>query len=526
MSVELGLAIFAAIDLCVKYGKELEKIRSAFKGAETEIKERILRLENGCYRCISQLQFLEQAQTHHTMSDDHRALHKRTLHMLIEKLNVAEAILRGLVDTQIDYNSLGNELIYVPKPLKYAFKKGSLDEAIDALETWQRISDPSWFLILKISDSWIDDTLTNTSGVTKYIPSASAIRVGSRKASSMNNDSTRLALPATDLNQMTTNQIIFSDVKIAASVRSDKTITYILDRIGSTETGLEVNTKRNIRDLARRLQHDEPQTFGLLACKGFVEENTNPFIFETPTDFTLIFRTPPRSTDPRSLRGHLLYGRPNSLSQRFSIAQQLAKSVTYVHVFGFVHKNVRPENIIEFSEQGNENLSVFLVGFKDLRREEGRTQRYGDDTPEKNLYRHPTRQGIIPGSEFIMQHDIYSLGICLLEIGLWQSFVQYDVQNQNPRLSAMFGVAYNAPMEQVARFLLISAKEWFVELARSKLRECMGTRYSEIVETCLTCLDPDNADFGDPREFEDEDGIRVGVRYIEKVLQCLDALCV
>jgi len=45
----------------------------------------------------------------------------------------------------------------------------------------------------------------------------------------------------------------------------------------------------------------------------------------------------------------------------------------------------------------------------------------------------------------------------------------------------------------------------------------MGTKYAGIVETCLTCLDPDNADFGDEREFEDADGIRVGARYIEKV---------
>ena len=45
----------------------------------------------------------------------------------------------------------------------------------------------------------------------------------------------------------------------------------------------------------------------------------------------------------------------------------------------------------------------------------------------------------------------------------------------------------------------------------------MGSKYAEIVETCLTCLEPDNVDFGDQREFEDEDGIRVGVRYIEKV---------
>ena len=45
----------------------------------------------------------------------------------------------------------------------------------------------------------------------------------------------------------------------------------------------------------------------------------------------------------------------------------------------------------------------------------------------------------------------------------------------------------------------------------------MGERYEEIVVNCLTCLDKDNADFGDQRDFEDADGVVVGARYIEKV---------
>jgi hypothetical protein len=45
----------------------------------------------------------------------------------------------------------------------------------------------------------------------------------------------------------------------------------------------------------------------------------------------------------------------------------------------------------------------------------------------------------------------------------------------------------------------------------------MGTRYSDVVVTCLTCLDTNNVDFGDEVDFEDADGIEVGVRYIEKV---------
>jgi hypothetical protein len=60
-------------------------------------------------------------------------------------------------------------------------------------------------------------------------------------------------------------------------------------------------------------------------------------------------------------------------------------------------------------------------------------------------------------------------------------------------------------------------KDQLLSLARGELQRRMGTRYSEVVVTCWTCLDPENEDFGDEAEFQDEDGIEVGVGYIEKV---------
>lgn len=44
--------------------------------------------------------------------------------------------------------------------------------------------------------------------------------------------------------------------------------------------------------------------------------------------------------------------------------------------------------------------------------------RMGDNLMDRNFYRHPNRQGESPKDIYVMQHDIYSLGICLLEIGL------------------------------------------------------------------------------------------------------------
>jgi hypothetical protein len=173
--------------------------------------------------------------------------------------------------------------------------------------------------------------------------------------------------------------------------------------------------------------------------------------------------------------------------------------------------------------------SVYLVGFENFRREEGRTHRTGDDAIERNLYRHPSRQGSSPREDYIMQHDIYSLGVCLLEVGLWQSFIEYREPDGAPTLADHLGIPEKTG-RQAANQLKEFGKELLLSLVRKELRQCMGTKYAEIAATCLTCLDPENADFGDETEFEDGDGICIGVRYIEKVrwqspISCIPSAC-
>lgn len=195
------------------------------------------------------------------------------------------------------------------------------------------------------------------------------------------------------------------------------------------------------------------------------------------------------------------------------------KAVNYVHIFGFVHKNIRPETIILFNNEscGSPGIgSAFLIGFADFRAAEGNTLGKGDSSWQKSLYQHPTRMGSNPPAYYIMQHDIYSLGVCLLEIGLWESLVDYE--NDEALLPQTSEEA--VPIRDYSLVDGVqpsSSKDHLLSLARGKLKSRMGTIYSEVVVTCLTCLDPENVDFGDEQEFQDQDGILVGVRYIEKV---------
>ncbi|KAK4916902.1 hypothetical protein LTR66_016983, partial [Elasticomyces elasticus] len=97
-----------------------------------------------------------------------------------------------------------------------------------------------------------------------------------------------------------------------------------------------------------------------------------------------------------------------------------------------------------------------------------------------------------------MQHDIYSLGVCLLEIGLWESFVNTDKYKDYFVESG-------------------SLKDQYTALAKKQLPKKMGEKYMNIVINCLSCMDKSNEDFGNESEFQDSDGILIGVKYTEKI---------
>jgi hypothetical protein len=58
----------------------------------------------------------------------------------------------------------------------------------------------------------------------------------------------------------------------------------------------------------------------------------------------------------------------------------------------------------------------------------------------KDVYRHPSRQGEHPEEEYVMKHDIYSLGVCLLEIGIWTSLIEWNKNGKVASLRPGFGL--------------------------------------------------------------------------------------
>lgn len=441
------------------------------------------------------------------LDDEHRQLHHMATMKTLEKLQcVYDELLsisctikpKGPGDNSASESSLRG---LGRTRAKYAFKKQQLDAAIMELESWQHIHDNSWLMIIHMAKGMM------TSEEQLRVPVGAATSLATTAAATVSRDS---FLPISVLHSAVTTCINMSD-NLVATIGNEE---FIIDTFSCARPpkGMACAVSRDVRSLVRKLQINDTQRPGLLRCKGAMKEDV-----ESTTQFSLLFRFPPHSSRPQCLREALQSGTQPSLSDIVKIGQHIAEAISFVHVSGFVHKNIRPETILVYRDVRSTSPSAFLAGFEKFRLDGGLTAKLGDDSWAQNVYCHPDRCGTSLNQAYIMQHDIYSLGVCLLEIGLWQSFIHqnrpgtgfndlFESTDSSQRLFAsLVGINY------------ASVKDGLVSMAESRLPSRVGTLYANVVKTCLTCLDTENNDFGDESEFLDLDGILVGVRYIEKV---------
>jgi hypothetical protein len=113
-----------------------------------------------------------------------------------------------------------------------------------------------------------------------------------------------------------------------------------------------------------------------------------------------------------------------TLGERFKIAISLARAISKWHSAGWVHQSVASHDILFFYDPSQNRIDYarpYLAGFEFSRpvadRSLGRyvERKYLDH----DIYRHPDRLGTSQKTH-TKEHDIYSLGVVLLEIGLWQ----------------------------------------------------------------------------------------------------------
>ena len=118
----------------------------------------------------------------------------------------------------------------------------------------------------------------------------------------------------------------------------------------------------------------------------------------------------------------------------------------------------------------------------------------------------------------------YGLGVVLLEIALWRSFIL-------PEKDAHGVMKYVGNRETCVFFdrktgelkASYEIRDLFIKKCELFVAPAMGKRYRDTILMCLRCLD---GGFGDPAELADQDGILVGLAYIERVLMTLDEITV
>ena len=400
--------------------------------------------------------------------------------------------------------------------LRYLFYRESLRKTIEDMKRWQDEFDPSWYLIILIANPGIDRELQNMQD-THNSPTSQLqkIRNTLSTTSSTTSKSERPTIFLDSRSLSSERYSVSPSSQAIFTFHGSNSTQVIIDTVcysQDTEPELAVN---HVRDLARVLTTNDPSTSGLLTCQGVIKTVAHSVSTKSALSFDFVFIVPPGLHTPRLLRDLLISRVPHPLDERFNLAKSLARSIMFVHTSGFVHKNVRPDTIIVFNSGTLSLGKPYLIGFERFRPVASGTNRQGDTLWEKNLYRHPRRQGTCLEDYYRMQHDIYSLGVCLLEIGLWTSFVIPDNPGFQPGPELDLNDALSMKDKVKGAF---DIKRQLTDLALSSLPLSMGTRYANIVVSCLTCLDPDETNhFGKKADLQDEDGVIVGIQYIEKV---------
>ena len=197
---------------------------------------------------------------------------------------------------------------------------------------------------------------------------------------------------------------------------------------------------RRYEDLVLALQSSQPNSGNASArtmkIVGWFEDPRRlryVFVYEVPDPPLGTHIYPKGNLMPHNLLSYLQHGADSdssnmpSLEDRYRLAFNLASTVLHLHAKGLTHRNINSSNVLFFTEDSpsdsHDNKSwklgvirhPFITSFDQC----------NEDAPNpheepfiSSIYRHPrVERG--QRSSYRSAHDYYSLGLILLEIGLW-----------------------------------------------------------------------------------------------------------
>lgn len=240
------------------------------------------------------------------------------------------------------------------------------------------------------------------------------------------------------------------------------------------------DAKDRIQKLALLLKKDgKPDEFCTVHCLGYFDDRVHRKAdrFAEPC-VGLVYEKPEHckaGAIPVSLLDLFTkadYAKP-SLTARVHLAHRLASCLGYLHVVSWLHKGFRSDNVVMFPNKvGNLDIKACrLSGFEYSRLDvSGASTSIPPVRAEWEIYRHPDYQGMKP-EPARKTFDIYSLGIVLIEIALWQSIGTIMKKDYAGDLHAIKAVKNE----------LLDTKPEYLEQVRSSV----GDRYHSVVLRCL-----------------------------------------
>ena len=216
--------------------------------------------------------------------------------------------------------------------------------------------------------------------------------------------------------------------------------------------------------------------FLTLRCLGYFSEPLKH-------RFGLKFELPSRhesSPEPISLWRALKSGKKYRLplQQRLSLAYQISKALLNWHIAGWHHQEISSRNILFFSTSTAPEpdfSTPYLCGF-DFSRESGKISTTRDSKDMGfSVYRHPKRQ-FDTSSAHRLRHDIYSFGVVLLDLGLWD----------DPDESWKSSMKVQPINHDQARVVYKRLQDFI-----GRLNFYVGSRFAEAAQNCLNdrCFD-------------------------------------
>ncbi|RYP33045.1 hypothetical protein DL767_004956 [Monosporascus sp. MG133] len=264
----------------------------------------------------------------------------------------------------------------------------------------------------------------------------------------------------------------------------------VIERIPYTpvegSTDVPPQDLHRVRRMVARLSHPERTSRHVLRCAGYVQDR-----FEKQIGLVFYLENGGDTASPPAGLHDLYHGSSKEpgkaakprhvrvpLGLRFKLAHSLAVALEGLHRVGWMHKGVESKNLVFFPPEANEAGGrgmdaggldgPYLFGFEWARPEDAETDLKSDFSLKNNAYRHPNRWGK-PNVKFTKAHDVYSLGVVLLELACWKSIFRLKFKNLKD--------ACRCEPEALRREMLKSVREDIPHL--------VGQSFAAVVETCL-----------------------------------------